>query len=172
MIRDLLKYAFHFFLLILFQGLILNNVEFGGYFVPFLYVVFIIALPFETPNWIVLILGFVVGFLIDCFTSTLGMHASATVFVAFCRYYLLERLAPRGGYSLNATPSIQDMGMGWYLFYAVSLIFLHHLFLFYIESFKSTQFFYTFGRVLASTFFTLILVLIVQLFNYKSSKTI
>jgi len=171
MIRDIIKYGISFFLLILFQGLILNNVEFGGYVVPFLYVVFILSLPFETPNWLVLILGFVLGIAIDSFTSTLGMHASAAVFVAFCRYYLLKMVAPRGGYEFNTTPSIQDMGMGWYLFYAVSLIFLHHLFLFYVESFKLTQFFYTFGRALASTFFTLILVLIVQLFNYKSSKS-
>lgn len=170
MIRDLIKYGFSFIMLVLFQGLILNNIEFGGYIVPFLYVVFILSLPFETPNWLVLILGFVLGIAIDSFTSTMGMHTSATVFVAFCRYYFLKMVAPRGGYEFNTKPNIQDMGLTWYLFYAVILIFLHHLFLFYVESFKLTQFFYTFGRALASTFFTLILVLIVQLFNYKSSK--
>jgi rod shape-determining protein MreD len=170
MIRDIIKYGISFVLLILFQGLILNNIEFGGYIVPFLYVVFILSLPFETPNWLVLILGFALGIAIDSFTSTLGMHTSATVFVAFCRYYFLKMVEPRGGYEFNTKPNIQDMGLTWYLFYAVILIFLHHLFLFYVESFKLTQFFYTFGRVLASSFFTLILVLIVQLFNYKSSK--
>ena len=171
MIRDLIKYGISFILLILFQGVILNNIEFGGYIVPFLYVVFILSLPFETPNWLVLILGFILGIAIDSFTSTLGMHTSATVFMAFCRYYLLKMMSPRGGYEFNTKPNIQDMGVSWYLFYAVILIFLHHLFLFYVESFKLTQFFYTFGRVLASTFFTLILVLVVQLFNYNSTKS-
>lgn len=171
MIKDLLKYGISFFLLILFQGLILNNIEFGGYVVPFLYVIFILALPFETPNWLGLILGFILGIAIDSFTSTLGMHTSATVFMVFCRYYLLKMVAPRGGYEFNTKPSVQDMGMVWYLFYATILILLHHLFLFYVESFKMTQFFYTFGRALASTIFTVILVFIVQLFNYKSSKS-
>ena len=172
MIRNLIKYGISFVVLIIFQGLILNNVELGGYVVPFLYVVFILSLPFETPNWLVLILGFFLGLSIDCFTSTLGMHASSTVFLAFCRSYLLRMLAPRGGYEFNTKPNVQDMGLIWYFSYALILIFLHHLFLFYIESFKLTQFFYTFGRALASTFFTLILVLIVQLFNYTSSKNV
>lgn len=169
MVGTILKYGASFILLILFQGLILNNIEFGGYVVPFLYVIFIISLPFETPNWLVLILGFFLGLAIDSFSSTLGMHTSAAVFMAFCRYYLLKILAPRGGYEFNTKPSVQDMGITWYIFYAVVLIFSHHLFLFYVESFKLTQFFYTLGRVFSSVFFTLVLVMVIQLFNYKST---
>lgn len=169
MLLNVIKYSGIFILLVLFQGLILNNIEFGGYIVPFLYVVFILALPFETPNWLVLIIGFVLGVTIDSFSSTLGMHTSATLIMAFCRVYLLKLIAPRGGYEFNSKPNVQMMGLTWYLLYASILVFLHHVFLFYIESFKLTQFFYTFGRVIASTFFTMILILIVQLFNYKST---
>lgn len=169
MVREILKYGTSFILLVLFQGLILNNVDLGGYAVPLLYIIFILTLPFKTPNWLVLVLGFLLGIAIDSFTSTLGMHTSATVFVAFCRYYLLKILSPRGGYEFNTKPNVQDMGVAWYLFYAILLIFLHHLFLFYVESFKMTQFFYTLGRALASTLFTLVLVMIVQLFSYNSS---
>ncbi|MGB0882326.1 MAG: hypothetical protein ACPGSO_05195 [Vicingaceae bacterium] len=149
----------------------MNNIEFGGYVVPFLYVAFILALPFETPSWLVLILGFVLGVAVDSFGSTLGMHASATVFLAFCRHYVLKLTAPRGGYDFGAKPTVQDLGVTWYLFYAGVLILLHHLFLFYIESFKISQFFFTFGRAIASTIFTLVLVMIVQLFTYKSSTS-
>lgn len=169
MIENVIKYGVMFILLVLFQGLILNNIEFGGYVVPFLYVFFILSLPFETPNWVVLILGFILGICIDSFSSTLGMHTSATVFMAFSRAYLLKIIAPRGGYEFNSKPTVQMMGLTWYLLYASILVFLHHIFLFYIESFKFTQFFHTFWRAIASTFFTLILVLLVQLFNYKST---
>ena len=61
MIINIVKYGAICILLVLFQGLILNNIEFGGYIVPFLYVVFILALPFETPNWLVLLIGFGLG---------------------------------------------------------------------------------------------------------------
>ncbi len=169
MVINIIKYGAIFILLVLFQGLILNNIEFGDYVVPLLYVVFILALPFETPNWLVLIIGFVLGIFIDSFTDTLGMHTSATVFMAFGRSYLLKLIEPRGGYEFNSKPNVQFMGLTWYLLYASILVFLHHIFLFYIEAFKFTQFFFTFGRAIASTFFTMILVLIVQLFNYKST---
>ena len=169
MIRSISKYGLMFILLVLFQGLILNNIEFGGYVVPFLYVVFILALPFETPSWAVLLLGFILGVVIDSFSSTLGMHTSATVVLAFCRTYLLKLITPRGGYEFNTKANVQDMGLTWYLLYISILILIHHLFLFYIESFKFTQFFQTFGRAIASTFFTMVLIMMVQLFSYKST---
>lgn len=170
MIRDIIKYGALFISLTLFQGLILNNIEMGGYINPFLYILFIIALPFNTPDWLVLTLSFLIGIIIDSFTSTLGMHTSATVFMAFMRIYLLKLIRPRDGYDLNTTPTLQDMGLTWYLNYASILILLHHLFLFYIESFKFSQFFATFGRSILSAIFTLVLVLIVQLFKYKPAN--
>ena len=169
MIITIFKQVAIFILLVLFQGLILNNIEFGGYVVPFLYVIFILALPFETPKWLVLILGFILGITIDSFTNTLGMHTSATLFMAFCRAYVLKLIEPRGGYEFSSKPNVQSMGLSWYFLYATVLVVIHHFFLFYIESFKFSQFFYTFGRAIASVFFTMVLILIVQLFNYKPS---
>ena len=172
MISNIIKYGTSFFLLVLFQGLILNNIEMGGFINPYLYILFILILPFETPNWLVLILGFTVGVCIDSFSSTMGMHASATVFLAFCRVFLLKLLKPRGGYEFNATPTLQSMGLTWFFIYAAALTLLHHLFLFYVESFKFSQFFSTLGRTLLSTIFTLALVFITQLFQYNPSNRI
>lgn len=170
MIRNIIKYGSSFILLVLFQGLILNNIELGGYVNPFLYVLFILALPFDTPDWLVLSLGFLIGIFIDSFMSTLGMHASATVFMAFMRVFVLRLFKPRDGFEFNATPNLQHMGLTWYLNYAAILIVLHHLFLFFVESFKFSQFFATFGRSILSSIFTLVLVFIVQLFNYKPAN--
>ena len=170
MIRLVIKYVISFILLVLFQGLILNNIEFGGYINPFLYVLFILALPFDTPDWLVLVLGFILGLCIDSLTSTIGMHTSATVFLAFVRVYILKLFRPRDGYEFNATPNLQHMGLIWYLNYAAILILAHHLFLFFVESFKFSQFFATLGRSFLSAIFTLLLVFIVQLFNYKPSN--
>ncbi|MCB0401377.1 MAG: rod shape-determining protein MreD [Flavobacteriales bacterium] len=170
MVIEIVKYVVSFILLVLFQGLILNNIELGGYINPYLYVLFILALPVEMPKWIVLIIAFVLGLVIDSFTSTMGMHTSATVFMAFSRAYLLKLMAPRGGYEFNAKPGIQMMGIAWYVMYAAILVLLHHLFLFYIESFKLTQFFSTFFRTISSTFFTLLMVFIVQLFTLKTNQ--
>ncbi len=170
MIRDIIKYTFIFILLVLTQGLILNNIEFGGYINPYLYVLLILLLPFEMPDWIGLIVAFFLGLSIDVFASTMGIHTSATIFMAFARKYVLKLIMPRGGYEFGIEPQLQYMGLSWFLIYSVILVFLHHLFLFYVESFKLTQFFSTLGRVMLSTIFTLILIFVVQLFNYNSGK--
>ena len=170
MVTDVLKYIASFIGLVLFQGLILNNVELSGYINPYLYVVFILMLPFDTPSWLTLLIAFALGLTIDVFSSTLGMHLSATLFMAFCRNYLLKLIAPRGGYEFSDKPNMQAMGLSWYLLYAGILVVLHHLFLFYVESFKFTQFFSTLFRTLASSFFTLLLIFILQLFNFKPAE--
>lgn len=167
MIADVLKYLSIYLVLVLAQVLILNNIELGGYINPYLYVFFILVLPFETNENIVLALAFLLGLSIDIFTSTLGIHTSASVFMAFGRKYILKLIQPRGGYEFGTTPSLQHMGLSWYMTYAVMLVVLHHLFLFYVESFKFSQFFSTFARVILSSIFTLILIFIVQLFNYS-----
>ncbi len=112
-------------------------------------------------------LAFILGLTIDIFTSTLGIHTSATVFLAFSRKYILKLISPRGGYDFGTAPNLQSMGMSWFMTYAIILVLCHHLFLFYIESFTFSQFFSTFGRVILSSIFTLILIFIVQLFNYN-----
>lgn len=170
MIRDIIKYTFIFVLLVLTQGLILNNIEFGGYINPYLYVLLILMLPFEMPDWLGLVIAFFLGLAIDVFASTMGIHTSATIFMAFARKYVLKLIMPRGGYEFGTEPQLHYMGLSWFSIYSIILVVLHHAFLFYVESFKFSQFFSTLGRVLLSSIFTITLIFIVQLFNYNSGK--
>ncbi len=80
-----LQNIFRFILLVLLQVLVLNNIQFMGYINPYLYILFILSLPYQTPKWFVLLLGFRLGLTIDVCSNTMGMHAFATVFVAFLR---------------------------------------------------------------------------------------
>lgn len=148
--------------------LVLNNIQLGGYLNPYLYVLFILALPFNTPKWLLLILAFILGYGVDLFSSTMGMHTISLVFMAFLRPSVLKIIAPRDGYDTNQTPGIQDFDFRWYLIYVSILTFAHHFVLFYIEVFRFSDFFFTFSKVIASSLFTILLLLISQLFNYNA----
>jgi len=67
MIRILSKYAVMFISLVLIQVLIFNQVQFSGFFNPYIYVLFIILLPLSTPRYATLILAFLLGLVIDIF---------------------------------------------------------------------------------------------------------
>ncbi len=172
MIRNILTYPILFVFLVLLQVLILNNIQLSGYINPYLYVIFILWLPVEMKKSLVMLASFFLGLSVDIFSNTVGMHAAACVFLAFCRPYILHFLAPREGYEGGQVPGIQAFGLSWFLTYAAIAILLHHLFLFYLEVFRMTEFFSTLWRVLLSSIFTMILVILAQLFRYNSEKSI
>jgi len=95
-----------FIVVVIFQVLVMDNVMISGYMVPYIYLLFILLMPFETPRWIVLMAGFALGLGIDLFEHTLGMHTAATVLIAFVRPYFLNLLAPRDGYEPDTFPRI------------------------------------------------------------------
>ena len=170
MIKLFPRYLIHFALLVVLQVFILNNIQFSGYINPYIYILFILALPFETPNWALLILAFILGLTIDIFSSTVGMHCTATVFMAFMRPYVLKVISPRDGYESESLPQLRYYGAGWFIRYSAILIFAHHFVLFYIEIFRFSSFFTTFARVILSSIFTIILVFISQYFYRKEIR--
>ena len=171
MINEIIRNIIRFILLVFVQVLILKNIEVGRFINPFLYVLFIIVLPFQTPRWLVLISAFILGITIDMFYDTAGMHAAATVFMAYIRPGILKLFSPRDGYEFGTQPTIQYLGIPWFLSYTGILVISHHLILFYIEIFRFTEFFSTFFRVIISAVFSILLIVVVQyLFNRKAEK--
>lgn len=166
MIEQLIKNILRFIFLLLFQVFILNNVQLGGYINPYLYVFFILMLPLETPGWLLLLLCFTIGLSVDLFENTVGMHTSASLFMGFCRPYLLRMISPREGFERGSKLTIQKFGIKWFLTYSGILILLHHSLLFFLEVFRLSSFFSTLFRVVLSSAFTLALVVITQyIFN-------
>ncbi|MDF1570380.1 MAG: rod shape-determining protein MreD [Bacteroidales bacterium] len=167
MIRLLARNIIRFFILILVQVLLLDNVLLGGYLNPYFYVLFILLMPFETPRWLLLVAGFLLGLSMDIFTNTLGMQTAATVLMAFMRPWVLSMFAPRDGYEPETYPRIHYYGLGWFAGYAVILTFLHHLVLFYVEVFHFQYFFTTLLRVILSTALTTSTIILSQFFIFR-----
>ncbi len=167
MIRQISRYFLQFLVLVLLQVFILNNVQLGGFVNPYIYILFIILLPVNTPKWLLLVLGFVLGISIDIFSHTPGMNSSATIFMAFIRPYVLEIVAPREGYDKDSSPRLKTYGFTWFLRYAFILVLAHHFVLFYIEVFRFSDFFLTFSRVILSTIFSTLLIVTSQYLIYR-----
>jgi rod shape-determining protein MreD len=172
MLNDILSNIGRFVFLVLLQGIILNDLNlFEGMAIPYLYVLFILLLPIETPRWLELLLGLFCGLAIDMFTNTVGIHASACVFLAYVRPLYMKAIAPRDGYEFGQRPSIPDLGFVWFFKYAAVLILLHHTWLFFVEVYSFKGFFTTLLRILLSTIFTLSLAILSQylVFTRRSS---
>ena len=114
MINIISRNIFRFIFLILLQVLILNNMNFSGFVNPYLYILFVLLLPFETPRWFLIFTSFLLGLSIDIFSDSLGMHAFASVSIAFLRPYVLNFISPRDGYEPGTFPRIFYFGFLWF----------------------------------------------------------
>ena len=167
MIRIYLRNIIRFITLVLLQVLVFDNIELNGYINPYIYIIFIILLPFETPNWLLLILAFVLGLSIDLFSMTPGLHAEATVFIAFLRPFILKNFSPRDGYEPGTFPRIAYYGFSWFAKYAMILIFTHHFILFLFEIFRFSDILLIFSKTLFSGIITSIFIVVSQYFVYR-----
>ncbi|MCA1747600.1 MAG: rod shape-determining protein MreD [Bacteroidales bacterium] len=167
MLRLFARNIVRFLIVVLVQVLVLDNIMLGGYLNPYFYIIFILLMPFETPRWLLLVGGFLLGISVDLFSNTLGMHTAASVFMAFMRPWVLEILAPRDGYDSDSYPRIHYFGLTWFALYAVVLTFLHHLLLFYVEVFHFQEFLSTFLRTILSTILTVSTIILSQYFIFR-----
>jgi len=165
MINSILRFALIFILLILLQVVLFNNIQFSGYINPYVYIMFIILLPVEIPSWLLLLLSFGTGIIIDLFSGSPGMHSSATVFTGFARPYILRIISPRDGYETRSEPSMLNYGFRWFLIYSLLIVLVHHATLFYLEVFRFTDFFRTMLRVILSSLFTVTFIVLIEFYR-------
>ncbi len=160
--REIPKLLILLLILVFLQIFVFNTVNLGGYINPYIYLVFILILPFETPGWLLLSLSFLLGISIDSFMGTLGMHASAMVFMAFIRHYLLNYMNIKGDVEKRGYLNVENFGFSWALRYVIIMVLVHHFVLFFIESFTFSGFFHTLWRIILSTIATSFFILLGQ----------
>lgn len=162
-----LKNFLRFWLLVLIQVLLLNKItlrwwsEPGGFpvFIPYIYPLFILLLPFETPVWLLMILGGAVGLTVDTFMDTGGMHAFAAILIAYLRTNVLTALLPKNLVEyVNQSPNVKNMGWIPFLTYAAFLMVLHHFAFFVLEHWSFANMGYLLLKVLASAVTSMLFV--------------
>jgi len=163
--RGALRFILTSIIILLVQILILNNIQFSGFINPYIYVMIIMLLPLEMAQWIVLLISLGVGLIMDSAAGTPGMHTSATVLAGFVRPYLLSYISPSDGYEQGEWPSMSKYGVRWFMAYAAWLLFIHHTAFFFIEVFKFQDFFRTLARVVISTTFSFIFVVVAEYYR-------
>jgi hypothetical protein len=154
--------AFFFFVYLMAQVLLFKRLVLFNSAFCFIYVGFILLLPNETNIMLLMLVAFLLGFSIDIFYDSLGLHALALVTVAYLRNYWLNTITPQGGYDSNMSPSLALNGLQWYLVYTLPLVFVHHAVLFFVEAGGFGLFWFTMLKIIGSLLFTTSMLLMLQ----------
>ena len=156
-------------LLLALQIVVLNHLEFSIYLVPQVYIMILIGLPPFLKRSYQVLIAFGLGLLMDFFTHSPGLHASAAMFTIMLRMLLLQR------YDLDEIVANRDwlnlktLAMDKYLFIASVLILFYHLFavgLMLLGALNSLNYLLT---VLFSTLIAFLLILLLQVLLSRKS---
>lgn len=163
-----LRNFLRFWMIVMIQVLLLNKISLrwwsqpSGFpiFIPYVYPLFILLLPFETPVWLLLMLGFATGVTMDSFMNTAGMHACATVLIAYLRTNVLNALLPKNLVEYpNQSPSVKNMGWMPFLVYSLFLIIIHHAVFFSVELWNFSNISYLLLKIVASAATSMLFVI-------------
>jgi len=166
--NSVLKTILSFIGLVLLQVIICSNINFLGDLNPYVYVIFILLYHVTKNRLLFIFLSFLLGFSIDIFLDSGGMHAAASVAIAYIRPLFLK-------FSFGAAFDYQSIkfsntDFSQRLVYFLLLIVIHHFILFSLVLFDQNKIALILQQALYSSIFTLIIcLLLTSLFSKKET---
>jgi rod shape-determining protein MreD len=145
-------------IVILLQVTIFNRLQINGWGYPMVYILLLLNIPPQNPRWIEMLVGTLVGLIIDICNNSLGVHMAACVALAYLRPIILKK-------SVQDVERIKDeicsrsVGGIEYLKCIVLLTILHHLMVFGLEAWSIQNWLLIVIQTLCSSFLTILLLL-------------
>lgn len=148
-----------FLILLFLQVFVLNNILFLGYVNPYLYIAFVFLFPLNKNRFLFLFLAFLLGLSVDMFSDSGGIHAFATLSIAYVRLFFIK-LYFRKYEADYPFFDIHVESFGKVFNYVVTLTVIHHFILFTFANFSFQNITYVLLNTLFSSIFTLVLYFI------------
>jgi hypothetical protein len=164
-LREILRISFLFLLYLTLQILIVRNLVIFDYGFCFVYVACILLLPNETSQTAILLLAFVTGIIVDTFYNTLGMHAAATVLMAYLRPLVVRVQMGQRILESRVIFTLQELGFSDFFKYVIVLVSVHHGMLFLVEAGSFSLLLPIVARTIASALFTTFSITLIQFFT-------
>lgn len=161
-----------FIIMVLLQVALFKNIGYYNVATTYPYIFFIFLLPIGIPNFLLFLISFLTGLTIDAFYDSVGVHAAACVGLALFRVSFHKITIDVDLKDSFNTPSLGLMGTKWFMSYVFFGTFVHHFFLFLIETFTFANFLYTLASTILSSIFTTCIIVLMSLLVYKRKSRI
>lgn len=143
--------------LVLVQSLIFNKISFEQVATPYIYVIFILLYHPNKNRYIFLLLCFLLGWGIDMFDFTGGIHAFASISMAVLTKPLIKLISASKFFEVEEF-RFTDFKVSQWIIYTSVLVFIHHFILFLFESFSLSNIEGVLLRTVYSSAFTLVFI--------------
>jgi len=150
--RELLKNVLFYTIILALQLLVFNQFKLFGFVTPFIYLIIFIHYKTTYDKTILLILGFLIGLIIDLSMQTYGCHTFSTLTVCYLRGKI-----EKNSFGINANlplAMIKGTPLSSRISFFLSLIAIHSIiyysFIFFNITLLSTIFLYAFINSIAT----------------------
>lgn len=128
MVNKSIRLFLWFLTLMFVQVFVLDPIVLGTTYIPFIYVLLLIFIPNYWKPWVVLLVGFFIGWIVDLTLLTGGVHTAACLILSYSRPTLI-RTVYRDTISPNEL-KLEHESFGRLLQYTILFVFTHHFFVF------------------------------------------
>ena len=171
MTYDFINKTLWFVGLVLLQVLVLNKITMGGMATPLPYIYLLITWNRDGVRWALLLVGFILGLVIDSFTNLPGVNAAACVLLAMMQPIYLNLFIPRDQQDERSLlPSVSTLRWEGFLKFALFCVLTHHSTLLVLEFFSVADIWGLVLRVFGCTLLTMFVILVFELLR-KEGRT-
>ena len=160
--RQIIRYA----AIMLIQVLLVNQLQLYGVCHPYIYVLCLLMMPITLSHSVSLIIGALVGLVMDICCNSLGIHMAGCVLLMFIRPYLIGVIVNDKD-RLNEQISLRSIGMEAFVKYVIILVLIHHLTVFMLAAWSWEHILFVLIETFVSSLITIAVIIGYNLLIYK-----
>lgn len=150
----------------LLQVLLFDQLQLWGICHPYIYILCLLMMPITLPHNVDMLIGALVGLVMDVFCNSLGVHTAACILVMFIRPYLIGALVNDKD-RLNEQISLRSIGMEALLRYVVIMVIIHHLMVFALAAWSWSHIGFVLLETLVSSLVTILIIIGYNILKYR-----
>lgn len=163
---DWTKQIGRYILVMMLQVLLFDQLQLLGVCHPYIYILCLMMMPITLPHSVDMIIGAVVGLVMDIFCNSLGVHTASCILLMFIRPYLLGAIVNDKD-RLNEQISLRTLGMEALLKYVIILVLVHHLMVFLLAAWSWSHLGFVLAETLVSGFITSAIIIGYNALTYR-----
>lgn len=163
---DWTKQIGRYIVVMLLQVLLFDQLQLLGVCHPYIYVLCLLMMPITLPHSADMIIGAVVGLIMDIFCNSLGVHTASCIFIMFIRPYVIGALVNDKD-RLNEQISLRALGVEALFKYVVILVLVHHLTVFLLAAWSWSHIWFVLLETIVSSIITISVIMGYNALRYR-----
>ena len=160
------KQFVRYVIVMILQVLLFDQLQLWGACHPYIYVLCLLMMPITLPHSLSMILGAVIGLVMDVFCNSLGVHMAACILLMFIRPYLIGAIVNDKD-RLNEQISSRTIGMEALIKYVVIGVLIHHLTVFSLAAWSFSHIWFVLLETLVSSIVTTLIIIGYNAMSYR-----